>query len=265
MPSGKVISPLRLQGWRSTLLFSVTTEPTGNTWPPSRQLAKSSASRLIGLRTAPLLALDRESSWLSSSTKGPDLAVTGLIMGRIAVLTSSAIEERFYCALSWVFLRRANSEATALIRAQDASVLCDLFRPIQCHDVIGLVGDKLVIRLSPEKTHLAARVYAGAALALRLVESQPTSTRQSARFAFHGHGSPRGYRLAGDCSEITSRRRRSLGYKQRLRRATWPMLIKIPSILYGEGGAQELIKKGGDLATLLMAGGWRSSAFQVVS
>ena len=192
--------------------------------------------------------------------KGPKLGVSGEMLLALVANAGIWIPERFFCVLSWVFLLRARSEASALTRARP-SVLSDRFNPVPVNG-IGVVGDRLVIRLRSRKnkvdgdTIVRSCVCAGGADVSARVPSTVCPVR--VLWPWIESRCEVGDRLFSD--NIANRAQSWLQVALSVRGVACFSKYTLHSLR--RGAAQALVEKGGGLATLLKAGSWRSSAFK---
>ena len=194
------------------------------------------------------------------TTKGPKLAVSGNLITAITGQIKGCRAERFYCALSWVFLLRARSEASILRRAESSAEL-NPFEPIAHEGVIGRVGDEVVIRLRGRKNKIGGETISRACVC-RGGEGVPLNAPPPLCPT---------HSLWGWVSENVAPGGRLFHERINGDAATWlKIALRARSVEHADrytlhalrrGGAQELCAKGAPLATILQAGGWRSSAF----
>ena len=225
------------------------------------------ACELIGTptdwRAGPRVSRAREGLKKASLVfKGPRLAIGRALASRLAINVRFCIPERFFCLLSWVFLLRARSEASFLTRAATANELEDRLTPLEGQGVVGLVGNSLAIRLRPRKSRLGGDTITrscvceggagvSAHIPRELCPAHELWPWALGRAEAGGALFPPGIadsagvwlRAALEARNVRDRDKFAL---RSLRR----------------GAAQALVAQGGDLVTLLKAGGWRGAAFR---
>ena len=197
--------------------------------------------------------------------KGPSLFVSSDLIVRMASVTCGWSHARFFCILSWVFMLRAASECSELrLVAVNDRHLVDLHEPLPegVEGLIGRVKDTLTIRLKKRKSHLCGDVVSRSCTCVKgsdvsmYVPSilcpvhvllpwlqrnvEPGEKVFSANISKEA---AQWLRIALEARDVPRAREYGL---HSLRR----------------GAANALVVAGGDLATLLRAGGWRSSAFR---
>ena len=228
-----------------------------------------SARELLGLPVdwadAPLLArvkLGVEKSALVF--KGPRLFVSAALIIRISSVHGNWAPERFFCVLSWVFMLRARSEASKLTFTTDLRLLNSLSDPLPdgMKGVIGLAGNFLIIRPRSRKTHIFGDVIRRSCVCAAksgvsiYIPSELCPVHVLHRWLVR-NCAPGERVFASTLADA------ALGWF----RVALEAREVLDSSKYGfhslrRGSAQELVKCGGDLATLLRAGGWRSGAFR---
>jgi len=194
--------------------------------------------------------------------KGPRMALTGDLAARLGARVRSSHQQRFFCILSWVFMLRARSEASGLVRAASADELTNTFRPVSHPGVIGLLGDELVIRVRSRKNRIGGDVIArscvcaGAKGVAAHVPADlcPVHALWTWVETNVNRGDPLFSEDIADSAQVW--------LKIALEARGVPNAERFTLHSLRRGAAQTLIQKGGDLATLLRAGGWRSSAFR---
>ena len=195
--------------------------------------------------------------------KGPRLAVQGTAIARFALRTIWT-EERFFCILSWCFMLRASNEASALVRDPEVSVLGNLFLPLPegVRGAIGLINNTLCIRLRTRKNHIFGDCIRRSCTC---VNPQGVSAYLNDLVCpvhvlrpWVMRKAPPGHPLFG--SNIA--RRALIWLRIALEALDTPQAKFFGLHSLRRGAAQQLVAAGGDLATLLRAGGWRSSAFK---
>ena len=194
--------------------------------------------------------------------KGPRLSVPANVMATLCV-EGYWSPERFFCALSWVFLLRARSEATGLIRDPDTSLVADLHSPLPdgVDGVIGMAGGALVIRLKARKAHIFGDVVTRGCRCRQLSGPDSHLSGGCPTHRLWGWVVSRarpGERLFRDgiADSAVLWLRLALAHKGVARASEFGLHS------LRRGAAQELADTGSDLATILKAGSWRSSAFR---
>ena len=196
--------------------------------------------------------------------KGPRPAIGRNLICRLASATREWSQERFFVIFSWVFMLRASREASGLRLAHGVYEVSDLHSPLagDAGGVVYLCENSLIVRLRSRKTKIhgecieLACVCAGGAGPSTHVPASlcpvhvlwPWLTaRCPPGSLIFDHG------VAG----------RSVAWLRiALEARSVPNASKYGLHALRRGAAQELVAGGGDLSTLLLAGGWRSSAFK---
>ena len=193
--------------------------------------------------------------------KGPKMAVSFDFAVNMALRVQGGLPERFFCVLTWVFMLRARSEASGLVRAPDEFFI-DRFTQVNHQGVIGLVDNNLVIRLRSRKNRIGGDVIeracvcqgAGGVNAHVPAVMCPVHTL----WPWVTNRARPGERIFNDNISYTA--------SVWLRVAAEAQSIERPDkyTLHSlrRGAAQSLVARGGDLATLLRAGSWKSGAFR---
>ena len=194
--------------------------------------------------------------------KGPRLALKWDLVSRLVIGMERCIPEKFFCLLSWVFFLRARSEASCLVRAGCISDLNDRFKEIDKPGVIGRINDEVVIRLRSRKNRIGGDMITRGCVCVK--PDGVTAHVGAALCPVHvlwpwvesriGPGAPIFH--DGIANSAT------LWLKIALEARDIPYPEKYTLHSLRRGAAQTLLEKGGDLHTLLPAGGWRSSAFR---
>ena len=194
--------------------------------------------------------------------KGPKLALTGDLALRLATNMHSCIPERFFCMLSWVFFLRARSEASGLVRARCEADLTDRFKQIEPDGVIGIVGESLVIRLRSRKNQIAGDTVARNCVCHGQTGVSAHVPRELCPvhilWPWVQNRVERGKPLFLHSIAHSA----GMWLKVALEARGVPDFEKFTLHSLRRGAAQTLLLNGGDLPTLLRAGGWRSSAFK---
>ena len=196
--------------------------------------------------------------------KGPRLAIGRDVICRLASATSVWSSERFFVIFSWVFMLRAAKEASGLRRAFNPSDVSDLHSPLpdETAGVVGLRGGSLVVRLRSRKSKIhgecierACVCSGGEGPSIHVPASLcPVHVLWPWVTSFCPPGC-----LIFDQGVAG----RSLAWLRiALEARNIPHASKYGLHALRRGAAQDLVAGGGDLTTLLLAGGWRSSAFK---
>ena len=190
----------------------------------------------------------------------PKMAVTRRMIDAIAINMEVAIPERIFCTLSWAFLLRARSETAVLKRACPAT-FSNHFAPIQPGGEVGLVGQKLTIRLRSRKNRMGGdtvvRTCSCASpddISSHIPKSicpvhvlWPWIVRNTAE------GKPIFKANIADTAQIW--------LKVALEARNVPEHARYTLHSLRRGAARALVASGGSLSTILRAGSWKSSAF----
>ena len=196
--------------------------------------------------------------------KGPKLAVDGAMIARIANVSGVWASQRFFVVLSWVFMLRAKSEASLIRRARTQAEINDLATPLPAgvHGVLGVCGQTLVLRLRSRKSAIfgdavrrsctcvpakGVSLYIPSSLCPIHVLWPWVVNRRSPGELLFDHLT---VSTAAEWLEIA------------LAARDVPSACKFGLHALRRGAARELVRRGGDLPTLLKAGGWKSSAFK---
>ena len=195
--------------------------------------------------------------------KGPRMALTGDIALRLGKSVCSGHQYKFFCMLSWVFLLRASSEASGLVRAEREEDITNMFKPVSHPGVIGLVGGELVIRVRSRKNRIGGDTIARSCACNGkkgvIIHVPACLCPVHALWPWVERNTRPGQPLFDE--NIAAR---SLVWlKIALEARDVPNFERYTLHSLRRGAAQALIQNGGDLATLLRAGGWRGSAFRV--
>ena len=196
--------------------------------------------------------------------KPPPLAIGAGLLIRLASADQPWVGHRACVVLAWVFMLRASSEAIDLVRAADGVDVRDCSAPLAggVKGLIGLVNGELVIRLASRKNSISGEVLRRGCVCARPSRVSvhvpavvcpvhviwpwvAACCNPGDRLFPVGFGGPVLWwlRMALEARGVAHSDRFGL---HSLRR----------------GAARELVDRGGDLATLLRAGGWKSSAFR---
>lgn len=187
-------------------------------------------------------------------------AVGAADLARLLRLRTSVSGPRIFVSMAWVFMLRAASEATGVIRVSDNCSALDAHMPHEADAVMGLWGGELVLRLKRRK-------------------NRPRGDRVVRACSCGGQGG-----LSRHCGEglcplchFWPLIRRKFAIGDRLfadgiaaRAAEWlrrglrdigvPRWDRYTLHALRRGAARALVEKGGDLADLCRAGSWNSSA-----
>ena len=113
----------------------------------------------------------------------PKMAIKGDLISQIAGDVRNSRAERFYCILTWVFLLRANSEATHLRRAASSAEF-NVFEPLACEGVIGMAEGCLVIRLRSRKNRVGGETIVRHCVCQKAEGVSPSHNEVSLSFPF---------------------------------------------------------------------------------
>ena len=194
--------------------------------------------------------------------KGPKSAVTSQMIARLAT-RKECREEAFFCFLSWVFLLRSRSEASTLVMNASEDTLRNRHQQLVVPGVIGILDQKLVIRLRSRKNRLG-----GDTISRDCVCKKKTGVNIHVpvclcpiHFLWEWIKS-RGVPGKPLFSEGVAGRSQAW-LQVALEARGYPESSSYTLHALRRGGAQSIMDEGGDLATILKAGGWKSSAFRV--
>ena len=193
--------------------------------------------------------------------KGPKLAASVEFLKKIAVKVDGCLPERFFCILSWAFMLRAQSEASGLVRAPDEKFV-DRSAQVAYDGAIGLVGNSVFIRLKSRKNRTGGDAIERSCVC---INAEGTSAHvPNAICPVHvlwpwavNRASPGARIFEENIAYSASIWLRVAAETHRLEHFEKYTLHSLR-----RGAAQTLVAKGGDLATLLRAGSWKSSAFR---
>ena len=194
--------------------------------------------------------------------KGPRLSVGIDLVCRLGTDMARCTPDKFFCLFSWVFLLRARSEASSIVRAASVSMVTDRFKPLEAPGAVCLISDELVLRLRSRKNRIGGDSVSRGCSCNRAVGTVahapsglcPVHVLWPWIVCHAGPGDPLfPPRIADSAGEWL---------KVALKARDVPNADRFTLHSLRRGAAQALVEKGGDLATLMLAGGWRSSAFR---
>ena len=194
--------------------------------------------------------------------KGPPLSVPEWAILGIASAPMPWHRERFFVTLAWVFLLRARSEATHLVFSNAPELSCPrLPLPEGVDALCGLAGNCLTIRLRSRKNYMHGDTI-NRACVCSSTDNSPHVKAAICPVHVLGdwlglHCVP-GKRISPNNIADSALSFLRIGLEARgVQDAAQFGLHAIR-----RGASQAIVDNGGDLATLLRAGGWRSSAFK---
>ena len=196
--------------------------------------------------------------------KGPRQAVPATAMARISAVHRPWHAERFFVVFAWVFMLRAHSEAANLIYSDTAPELTNFYIPLPegVEGLCGRAGDCLVIRLRSRKSCFQGDAISRSCVCAGGSPGAPHVSMQMCPihtlWVWLNTFIPCGSRV------FPTGIHRSAQAFLRIALAACDVEGADSFTLHSlrRGSARDLVAKGGNLALLLKAAGWRSNAFK---